>query len=281
MRHRIRMASVAAGLIIFSVGAFRAAPPVVLAAPQSFDTLQSPETEQYLRDAKIVRLGKTLGGVTQSRQAILELNGVTHFAVFKTIDERRSGLTDFAGGGGEINFQDSWRTEIPAYELDKLLGLGMVPVTVARAFEGKEGSLQAWVELPMSEAERLKKKIPAPNAEAWNRQIHKVRAFDNLIYNTDRHANNIWISKDWRVILIDHSRTFRNFDVLRAENDLVRFSRSMLEAMDKLNKATLTEKMSKYLDAFQIEGVLKRRDLIVARARRLAKERGEAAVLFP
>ncbi len=89
---------------------------------QSFgNAIQTAETERFLIDAPIVRLGKTLGGVTFSRQAILELNGTTRFAVWKTIDEKKSGLTEFAARGGEINFQDSWRTEVPAYELDKLL----------------------------------------------------------------------------------------------------------------------------------------------------------------
>jgi hypothetical protein len=255
---------------------------VARAAPgQSFPELQGPETERFMREAPIVRLGKTLGGVTYSRQAILELAGVTRFAVWKTIDEKRAGLTEFAGRGGELNFQDSWRTEIPAYELDKLLGLGMVPVTVARTYNGQRGSLQAWVDLGMAEAERLKKKISAPDAEAWNRQMFMVRTFDNLIFNTDRHGNNIWITKEWKIILIDHSRSFRPFDRLRTEADLRRFSRSMLAALEKLDEVTLTERMAAYLDGYQIDGLLKRRDLIVARARRLAREQGEAAVLFP
>jgi hypothetical protein len=249
---------------------------------QSFGSaIQSEETERFLIDAPIVRLGKTLGGVTFSRQAILELNGVTRFGVWKTIDEKKSGLTEFAARGGEINFQDSWKTEIPAYELDKLLGLHMVPATVARTHNGVQGSLQAWVDLGMSEAERLKKKIAAPDLEAWNRQMYNVRVFDNLIYNTDRHANNIWVRKDWTIVLIDHSRSFRPFSQLRAENDLRRFSRSLIAALEKLDRATLDTKMSRYLDRYQIDALLARRDLIVARAHRLAKERGEAAVLFP
>jgi hypothetical protein len=250
---------------------------------QSFgDAIQAPEVERFLADAPILRLGKTLGGVTQSRQAILELNGVTRFAVWKTIDEKKAGLTEFTGGrGGEISFQDSWRTEIPAYELDKLLGLGMVPVTVARIYNGTRGSLQAWVDLGMPEAERLAKKIPAPDPEAWNRQMFNVRLFDQLIYNTDRHANNIWITKNWTIILIDHSRSFRPFAQLRAETDLRRFSRALLAALEKLDRPTLDAKMSNYIDRYQIDALLARRDLILARARRLVKEQGEAAVLFP
>ena len=105
--------------------------------------------------------------------------------------------------------------------------------------------------------------------------------FDNLIYNTDRHSNNIWISKDWNVILIDHSMAFRNFGQLRAEGDLTRFSRSLLEAMEKLDRPTLIKLVSQYLTPYQIDALLQRRDLIVQRARRLAADKGEAAVLFP
>ncbi|OFW27094.1 MAG: hypothetical protein A3H97_21435 [Acidobacteria bacterium RIFCSPLOWO2_02_FULL_65_29] len=275
MRHRVEFAGLATGLVILS-----AVTTLGLGLPQSFDAVQGEDVERFLTQAKFVRLGKTLGGVTLSRQAILELDGVTRFGVFKTIDESRSGYTQLSRGG-EINFQDSWRTEIPAYELDKLLRLRMVPVTVERTYNGATGSLQAWVDLGMSEAERLKKKIGAPDVEAWNRQIHKVRMFDNLIYNTDRHSNNIWISKDWNVILIDHSRAFRNFGQLRAEGDLTRFSRSLLEAMEKLDRPTLIKLVSQYLTPYQIDALLQRRDLIVQRARRLAADKGEAAVLFP
>ena len=66
---------------------------------QSFDGLQSAEIERFLTEAPIVRLGETLGGVTRSRQAVLELEGVSHFAVWKTIDEKRTGVTRSAEPG--------------------------------------------------------------------------------------------------------------------------------------------------------------------------------------
>ena len=60
---------------------------------QSFDKLQSAEIETVPDRKRRSRLGKTLGGVTRSRQAILELEGVSHFAVWKTIDDKRTGVT--------------------------------------------------------------------------------------------------------------------------------------------------------------------------------------------
>jgi hypothetical protein len=247
---------------------------------QSFDKLQSAEIEKFLLDAPI-RLGKTLGGVTRSRQAILELDGVSHFAVWKTIDDKRTGVTSLGRGASEINFRDTWKTEIPAYELDKLLGLNMVPAAVARTFDNTEGALIAWVDLGMSEADRLKKQLIPPNPAGWSQNMAKVQLFDNLIYNIDRHSNNIYITNNWDVILIDHSRSFRPFNELRTESELRRFSKSLLAALEKLDRATLDKRMSKYLEGPQIEALLKRRDAILARARRLVEEQGEAAVLFP
>ena len=37
----------------------------------------------------------------------------------------------------------------------------------------------------MDEAERFKHKIPAPDLEAWNDQMYRIRVFDKLIYDTD------------------------------------------------------------------------------------------------
>ena len=40
------------------------------------------------------------------------------------------------------------------------------------------------------------------------------------LYNTDRHLNNILITKDFQIRLIDHSRSFRPFDTLKEPKDL-------------------------------------------------------------
>lgn len=269
------------------LGATAAAAALLVCGPavhrllaQSFDSLQSPETERFLAEAPI-RLGKTLGGVTRSRQAILELNGVSHFAVWKTIDDNRKGVTNLGRGGYEINFKDTWKNEVPAYELDKMLGLKMVPVAVSRTYQNKQGALIAWVDLGMSEADRLKQQLTPPNPGDWSQKMANVQLFDNLIYNIDRHSNNIYITKDWNVILIDHSRAFRQFNELRTENELRRFSKSLLAALEKLDRPTFQKKMSKYLEGPQIDALFARRDAILARARRLVQEQGEAAVLFP
>jgi hypothetical protein len=251
-----------------------------LVAQTSTEVFQGEAVEQFLLKAQVTGLRNIGQGVTLPRRATLELDGVTHSAAFKTIDESKSGYTPLQRGG-EINFQDSWRTEIPAYEVDKIIGLGMVPATVEREVRNERGSLQFWVESMMPEAERLKKGVKPPDIEAWNRQMYKARLFDNLIYNTDRHLNNILVTKDFQIRLIDHSRSFRPFSELKQPKDLTRFSRSLLEGIQKLEESDLTKRVGRLLTPFQIRAVIARRDAILALAKAAVAQKGEAAVLYP
>ena len=79
--------------------------------------------------------------MTRPQRATLELDGVERFGVFKTIDEKKAGISQFKGGS-EMNFQDSWKCEIPAYTIDLMIGLRLVPATVERSINGQTGSLQ-------------------------------------------------------------------------------------------------------------------------------------------
>ena len=241
--------------------------------------IQGQELEDFLRAAKITQTKAIPRGVTLPRKLTLELDGVARFAVFKSIDVSKTVQT-FDGGGVEMGFQDSWKTEVAAYEVDKLIGLGMVPATVERTYDSAKGSEQFWVDSMMSEDDRLQKKVPPPNVRDWNLLYQKVQLWDNLIYNTDRNTGNLLITKDWEIILIDHSRTFRAFKDLRQPKSMTRFSKTLLEGIQRLNTQNLTEKVGKYLSKEQIQGLLARRDLIVAMAKKMAAEQGEAKVLY-
>jgi hypothetical protein len=243
--------------------------------PQAF---QGSTIEEFLAQAKIIALKDIGEGVTFPQKATLELDGVRHYGVFKTIDDYAK--VKQLDRGVELEFQDSWKNEIAAYELDKMLGLGMVPATVERTYNGTKGSLQFFVDSKMSEAERVKNKMQPPARFDWEEQIARIRMFDNLIYNTDRHMNNLLITADWKIRLIDHSRTFRPFDQLKDAKQLTRFSRSLLEKMAELNEPVLQEHLGKYLTSYQIHGLLKRRDAIMELSKKLIAEKGAGAVLY-
>src|SRR2546425_8171969 len=144
------------------------------AAQSTSQVIQGEEVENFLAQAKIIRQQSISVGVTLPRKLSLELDGKMQFGAFKTIDEGPV-PTKQLDRGVELQFQDSWRTEVAAYELDKLIGLGMVPATIERTVESKRGSLQFWVTAKMNEEERLKKKLSPPNGIAWNQQVAKLR----------------------------------------------------------------------------------------------------------
>ena len=120
--------------------------------------------------------------------AALAWKGETRYAVFKNVDQEH----------------DTYRGEVAAYELDKLLGMGMVPPTVARRIGGRKVCLQFWVNgTTMEELEG----IPG-NLESWRRQVSMMWLFDDLIANIDRHLNNAMVTPEHRLVLIDNSKIF-------------------------------------------------------------------------
>jgi hypothetical protein len=254
---------------------------IVFPAP-STQVIQGREVEQFLKKARFVAREPLGSGVSGSLKVTLELDGKKEFGVLKTIDQKRPGAKPNASGEIEIDFQDSWRTEVAAYELDKLLELGMVPATIERMspYEELPASLQLWVEASMSEAKRRERAIIPPDANKWADQLTKMAIFDALIYNTDRHPDNLLITDTFDIRLIDHSRSFRPNAELRNRNDLRRFPRSLIAKIEHLDKATVSKKLGDYLTLTQIDGLMKRRQLILDLVAELSKAQGEKAVLY-
>jgi hypothetical protein len=77
--------------------------------------------------------------------------------------------------------------------------------------------------------------------------------FDQLIANVDRHMNNILITDDWDLRLIDHSRSFRTTKELKDPALFTRFSRDLVEGIKKLEYQDMRKKVGKYLMDEQIK----------------------------
>lgn len=187
-----------AGLVVLSLLLFNGLPAHV--ASQELPPLwpDAAEIEEFLKEAKVTNREKVGEGITKPEKVTLELDGEVKYAIYKRVDEKH----------------DSWRHEVAAYELDKLLGLGMVPPTVVRSIRGRKGCLQLWITGATMKA--YEGTIPEP--DLWRRQVSLMWLFDDLIANIDRHLNNAIVSPEHRLILIDNSKTFRPFR--RLLNDL-------------------------------------------------------------
>ena len=252
------------------------------AAQNTDEAFQGQKPERFLSEAHVGRIEDIDVGVTRPQRVTLELDGFTHLAAFKTVDEApKPGGTRMDDGTVIASLQDSFRLEIAAYVVDRIIGLGMVPATIERRIRGYSGSLQWWVD-GMTENERIEARLIPPDIGAWNQDVQKFLLFDELICNIDRNRGNLIIDDDFHILLIDHSRSFPNFTELRHPERLKRFSRTLLEGLGRLELDDLKERLGKprYLLDGQIAAILARRDLIVELARQRVAELGEDAVLY-
>ena len=246
--------------------------------------LLGAEAEEFLRNAEVIGREEIPEGITRPQRLTLRLGERTHRASWKTIHEHEAGMWRREDGGYEFDFRDSWKHEVAAYELDKLLGLGMFPPTVARRIDGRLGALGLWVEGAMSEQERQEKKItpksPIRRIRLFNK-IHCSRLFRQLIYDTDfQNVNNTVIDPDFNVYVIDASRGFRIQHEILAPDDLECFSRAALERLKKLDRAVIEEAMGDLLIDMQVEGLLARRDKILTLVKVRLIEKGPGKTLF-
>jgi len=225
--------------------------------------LSRAEMEAFLRQARIVRIRPAPKGITGTERATLTDGVLTHDASIQTIDESRKEFQ--TNRSIEFNFRDSWRFNVAAYLLDKLLDVQMIPATVERSHRGRDASFTWWVDdVLMDEGQRLKGRVRPPDLRSWNDQMWIVRVFDQLIDNTDRNVGNLLIDRAWRVWMIDHTRAFRWQRTIRSPGNLVRCDRGLLERLRALDEATLERELGRYLGPMEIRGLLARRDLIVA-----------------
>ena len=237
------------------------------------------EMEDFLLNAKIVEHKSLAMGVTNSERAVLSDGKLQHDAHIQTINESKTSFT--SNRGTELNFKDTYKYNIAAYRLGKILDLNMIPVSIERKAAGKSAAVTWWVDdTMMTELDRKKKDLEPPDKDSWNKQMYVVRVFDQLIYNTDRNLGNLVIDKNWQIWMIDHTRAFRLMDKLQNEKNLVQCDRKFLASLRKLDEATMMAQLQPFLSKGEIKAILKRRDLIVKFFESEIAAKGEAAVVY-
>jgi hypothetical protein len=259
------------------------APPADLNPPpmKPVPKLSDAEMETFLKTAKILNQKKLDLGTTASLRMTLSDGKLTHDAHFQPIDIYKP-IFRGAEGTVEKNFRDTYKFNIAAYRVGKMLGIEyMIPMSVERDVDGKLGSMTWWLDnVWMSEADRRDRGIKPPASQFWVDQLNIVRVFDQLIYNTDRNQGNLLISPEWKVYLIDHTRAFRTTVAMQKKNALPnRVDFKLLKALRQLNLQHLNEQLNGYLRPEEISAILGRRDIIVQHFDHEIKQNGEDSVL--
>ena len=256
----------------------------VAAATAPAAELSVAEMKDFLKNAKVIRTRGTAKGVTAPKRVTLSNGTIEHDAVFQAIDERRTVAT--LGGGArqattELNFVDSYKYNIAAYELATVLGLeDMMPVYVERRWNGQLGSISWFVPTLMDESDRLKKKIQPPSPSLWNEQMYRMRVFSALVRDTDRNLTNVLVSPQWKVVMIDFSRAFRLQPELQHLQDLNKIDRHLLARLETMQRDAVKAATGDFLTRYELDAVMLRRDMLVAHFKKLIAELGEDKVLY-
>ena len=235
----------------------------------------------FLKKADVVSAERFGVGVNRIYRVLLEKDGTQARAAFRHVKlEKSFHLPKRVGHTLRNGFRDDSIFELAAYRLSRLLGLHNVPPTVRRSIGGKNGTLQIWIERAMMEKERQQEKIPPPFARDWINQWQIRVLFDNLIFNDDRNQGNILIDSNWKVWLIDHTRSFRLVRALPNPETVQHCSRDLWDRLRSLDKSTLKTRLGGILRNSEIRSLLHRRDLLLAHLQKLIDQKGEAAVLL-
>ena len=217
------------------------------------------EVESFLRSAEVVGSVDLPDGVTEPRKLTLRRGEVTLNAVFKYADIDN----DAKNRRKKYRNTDSYKFDIAAYRLDRMLDLDMVPVTVLREVDGREGAVSLWIPDSMTRKEIKEQNVEATPQCSISKQQELMYAFDYLISNDDRNLSNMLFHRgDWQLLLIDHSLAFRNRTKWPQYYTEPEFSMpvALAERLAALDEAGLTAELGPLLHASQIRYLLKRRD---------------------
>jgi Phosphatidylinositol 3- and 4-kinase len=220
---------------------------------------RTAEFEDYLRTAKVEKIADIPVGVTRPRRAYLAPGGLVSSFAWKPI---KPGL--------QSGYFESYKSEIAAYELDKLLGLNMVPVVVERRHDGDLGAAVMWVEGVRS----WESVLPLPKPATWGFQLARMKMLDDLIGNSDRNKGNLLVDADWHVFLIDHSRAFATD--LKLPQELQNIDRKLWERMLALDEPGVKASLGAWLDSRQIQALIRRRDAMKKKIDALVAKHGNA-----
>ena len=204
--------------------------------------------------ATLLRNGEIVAKATEegTRRTVVTVNDGDH--VVNAIFVRRKGR--------------GFYPDVAAYRLDRLLELDMVPVTVVREVDGRDGSLQFYpARTSNEEARRTSGRgsgAMCPLPDQWE----AMYVFDTLIYNEGRTEQRmLYNTRNWGLMLVEHERAFRARDGRPAhlENAPIVVSDGWRTALGSLTDDVLASELGEVLDKKRMRSLgVRRNELLTA-----------------
>lgn len=222
--------------------------------------------ETALRTAAVTRLEAQPIGVTKPQRGYFAPGAPAEHFAWKVLPPAR-----------QNGYRESYKAEIAAYHLDRLLELGMVPPAVEREIDGKVGAAVLWIEHSNGWNKEQPPRGPEPR---WSKQLSRMKLFDLLIGNIDRNQGNLLYDADWHLFLIDHSRAFTTRRSLTGISVIGLVDRALWTRIESLTAADLERALGAWLTADERAAVLARRDQMRAAVATLVKAKGAAGAFL-
>jgi hypothetical protein len=207
------------------------------------ETLSVEEMEDLLENGRIISVGYEDGELVQVT------NG-EHTVDATFIPQARSGVyPDVAG-----------------YRLDRLLKLDMVPVTVIRRHNDKQGSLRF---VPIRTMDERQRQLENTGGGAWcplPAQWSSMMIFDALIGLKSRAAESLLYNlNSWQVMLVnfDHAFTTSASKPNKLTAADIKIGSAWQAGLKSLDNEQLEETFSDVLDKRRIKALAKRRELLL------------------
>jgi hypothetical protein len=243
----------------------------LVGAARTGEDAQQKALEDFLKSAKITSVDKNVepGRGAAWRISLRDATG-SRRGFFKYVNVRRPQVSPI-----------SYKYELAAYALSKLLRVPVVPPVVEREVEGRKGSLQIFMDNCISEAERRKAgRAAAFDPRALQDALDELAVLETLMC-CERDINDILIHKnDGRVCRIDFSEAFDPSPELPASAAVARCSRRLYAGLRDLVPVDAGTVLKPYLNDAEITGLLTRRARILETLNARIAAEGEAAVLF-
>jgi len=249
-RHVSTRALAICGLLWFAAAPLAQPPQATPAASVRTWLGHEAQIEAQLKSAEVTTIEHIGTGVTHPQRAYLKPSVPVESAVWKVLPPGKRG-----------GYWESYKSEIAAYELDKLLQLNMVPPTVEREYKNDKGAAVMWASPTRSFKEFGGKGAPdAPPiyAAAWAKQIAQAKMFDNLINNLDPNLGNWLVDPSWNLILIDHTRAFTGGTTMI--HQMTHIDPDLWARMRALDEPTIQSTLGKWLVRGGAKTLIQRRD---------------------
>lgn len=169
---------------------------------------------------------------------------------------------------GVLKTNDSWNAdvlnEVGAYHVDKVFGFNMVPLTVTKKIGDDFASVQLFVR-------DAKMAGQVEFSSIVKEELGKLDTLDFLLQNTDRQGGNFLVSKEGKVIAIDHGLTMKFADTmpLYEIDDMRAFFRSqegieLMERLKVIDDDLIIDSLDDFYDSAIIEGLLERKEILIS-----------------